>query len=146
MKKLYAVIDTNVLVSSLLSKNPDDPPVQVLRAVLNGQIIPLYHPDILSEYREVLNRKKFGFAPQLTKSVVDAIETFGTEIFPHPTEEQLIDMSDLIFYEVAMEKHDEGARLVTGNLKHYPVREFIVTPAEMLAILKENHTPKEDTQ
>lgn len=34
-----------------------------------------------------------------------------------------------------MEKRDYNAYLVTGNQKHYPVRDFIVTPAEMMDIL-----------
>lgn len=45
-------------------------------------------------------------------------------------------MDDLIFYEVTMEKRDEDAYLVTGNQKHYPIRDFIVTPAEMMEIIK----------
>ena len=44
-------------------------------------------------------------------------------------------MDDLIFYEVAMEKRDDNSYLVTGNQKHYPIKEFIVTPAEMVEIL-----------
>lgn len=44
-------------------------------------------------------------------------------------------MDDLVFYEVAMEKRDSGAYLVTGNQKHYPIKDFIVTPAEMMEIL-----------
>jgi hypothetical protein len=36
-----------------------------------------------------------------------------------------------------MEKREDNAYLVTGNMKHYPVRDFIVTPAEMVAILEE---------
>ena len=47
----------------------------------------------------------------------------------------LVDMDDLIFYEVAMEKRDDDAYLVTGNQKHYPIRDFIVTPAEMMEII-----------
>ena len=50
-------------------------------------------------------------------------------------------MDDLIFYEVAMEKR-EDAYLVTGNQKHYPVREFIVTPTEMMRILDAAVEPK----
>ena len=46
-------------------------------------------------------------------------------------------MDDLVFYEVAMEKRDDDAYLVTGNQKHYPVRDFIITPSEMLNILNE---------
>lgn len=54
---------------------------------------------------------------------------------PEPTGEILSDMDDLIFYEVAMRKRNDGAYLVTGNQKHYPVRDFIVTPTEMMKIL-----------
>jgi hypothetical protein len=32
----------------------------------------------------------------------------------------------------------DDAYLVTGNSKHYPIKDFIVTPAEMLEILKKN--------
>ncbi len=41
-----------------------------------------------------------------------------------------------------MEKRDDNAYLVTGNMKHYPVRDFIVTPAEMVAILEEQKAQK----
>lgn len=44
----------------------------------------------------------------------------------------------MIFYEVAMEKRDDDAYLVTGNQKHYPIRDFIVTPIEMIKLLGEN--------
>ncbi len=45
-------------------------------------------------------------------------------------------MDDLIFYEVAMETRDDDSYLVTGNQKHYPIKDFIVTPAEMIEIIK----------
>ena len=41
----YAVVDTNVIVSAVIAKNPDSPPRQVFRAMLSGDIIPLYHPE-----------------------------------------------------------------------------------------------------
>ena len=52
--KVYAVIDTNVIVSALISKNPESPPVRVLREALCGKIISLYHSDIIAEYTDVL--------------------------------------------------------------------------------------------
>ncbi|XCP83450.1 hypothetical protein ABXS75_10135 [Roseburia hominis] len=67
--------------------------------------------------------------------VLHAIKQFGIEVFPQPTGEILIDMDDLIFYEVAMEKRNENAYLITGNQKHYPIQDFIVTPTEMMQIL-----------
>lgn len=82
----YAVIDTNVLLSALLSKREDSATVKVLDAVFDGKIIPLYHQDM--------------------------------------------------FYEVAMEKREDNAYLVTGNQKHYPIRDFIITPAEMIKIIE----------
>ena len=116
----YAVIDTNVFISALLSKRADAATVRVLDAMFDGKIVPLYHEDILAEYDEVLHRSRFHF----------------NEEFPQPTGEILIDMDDLVFYEVAMEKRDDDAYLVTGNQKHYPIRDFIVTPAEMMEIIR----------
>ena len=95
-----------------------------------------HRPDILAEYEEVLCRKKFHLQVETVRTVVDAIRQFGIEVQPKPTGEILIDMDDLVFYEVAMEKRDDGAYLGTGNQKHYPVRNFIVPPAEMIEILK----------
>lgn len=130
--KCYAVVDTNVIVSALITKNPDSPPRQVLRAMMTGDIIPLYHQNIIAEYGEVLNRAKFHLKNTTVQTVLKAIQQFGIEVMPSPTGEVLIDMDDLVSYEVAMEKR----YLVTGNQKHYPARNFIVTPTEMLEILK----------
>lgn len=133
--KCCVVVDTNVIVSALLSKKDDAATVQVLRAMLGGGFTPLYHEDILDEYEEVLHRPKFHLSEDVIRTVISAIKQYGVEVFPQPTGEILIDMDDLVFYEVAMEKRDNGAYLVTGNQKHYPVRDFIVTPAEMMEIL-----------
>lgn len=131
----YAVIDTNVFISALLSKRTDSATVQVLEAVIDGRIIPLYHEDILMEYDEVLHRKKFHLKEETIQVVINAVKQFGVEVFPQPSGEILVDMDDLIFYEVVMEKREDDAYLVTGNQKHYPVRDFIVTPAEMMEII-----------
>ena len=132
------VVDTNVLVVALLSKRDDSATVRVIRAMISGEFIPLYHEDILAEYEDVLHRKKkYDLSESAIQTVLNAIRRFGIEVFPKPTGEIFIDEDDIIFYEVAMEKRDDNAYLVTGNMKHYPVRDFIVTPAEMIAILEE---------
>ena len=135
--QIYAVVDTNVIVSALITKNPQSPPNLVLREMLDGKIIPLYHADIIEEYREVLSRTKFHLKEETIQKVINSIISNGIEVNPTPTGEILIDMDDLIFYEVAMEKRDDDAYLVTGNQKHYPVKDFIVTPSEMLSILNQ---------
>jgi putative PIN family toxin of toxin-antitoxin system len=136
--KCFAVVDTNVFVAALLSKRDDSVTVRVIRAMISGEFIPLYHEDILAEYEDVLHRKKkYDLSESAIQTVLNAIRRFGIEVFPKPTGEIFIDEDDIIFYEVAMEKREDNAYLVTGNMKHYPVRDFIVTPAEMVAILEE---------
>lgn len=51
----YAVIDTNVIVSSFLKEGSI--PDQVVSLALNGPIVPLVNDEIIYEYTEVLTRK-----------------------------------------------------------------------------------------
>lgn len=136
--KYYAVVDTNVIVAALLTKNKDSATLQVVKAILDGTIIPLYHQDILAEYLDVLHRPKFSLQEDTIQFVLKAITQYGVEVFPQPSGEIFTDMDDLIFYEVALEKRKDNAYLVTGNQQHYPIKNFIVTPAEMLRIIREN--------
>ncbi len=136
--KYYAVIDTNVLVSTLLTKNENSPVVQVMRAVQSGKIIPLYSGEILKEYDEVLHRPKFHFANESVGKLVETILRYGITVEPSPTGEILPDMDDIIFYEVVMEKREDDAYLITGNMKHFPRRNYIVTPAQMMEILNQS--------
>ena len=133
--KYYAVIDTNVLVSSLLTARADSPTVKVMQAISDGALIPLYNEEIMKEYDEVLHRKKFPFTEKRIRPVLASIRAFGLAVNPSPTNAVLPDMDDLVFYEVVMEKRDD-AYLVTGNLRHFPPRHFIVTPAEMMALIE----------
>jgi len=133
----YAVIDTNVLVSALLSNHKDSATVQVISRLISGEIIPVYSNEIMFEYREVLRRKKFKFAPDMIDYLLSAISKYGILAEPVATGLILPDSKDLPFYEVVMEKRNEEAYLVTGNLKHFPKEEFIVTARQMLDILEE---------
>lgn len=134
--KYYAVIDTNVLVSSLLTKRADSPTVKVMKAISEGTLIPLYNEEIMAEYAEVLHRPKFPFTEKRIRPVLASLRAFGLAVDPGPTDEILPDMDDLVFYEVVMEKREDDAYLVTGNLRHFPTRNFIVTPAEMMALIE----------
>ena len=131
----YAVFDTNVLVSSLLTKYREAATARVVDAITTGRIIPLYNDEILEEYEDVLHRDKFPFKDSDVRSLIDSIKEVGVSAEPTPTGEILPDMDDLVFYEVVMEKRDDGAYLITGNMKHFPERDYIVTPTEMMAIL-----------
>ena len=136
--KYYAVFDTNVLVASLLTKHPDSPTALVVDAISEEKLIPLYNEEILEEYDDVLHRAKFPFSNDAIQNIMQMIRQFGLAISPSPTGEVLPDMDDLVFYEVVMEKRKaDDAYLITGNLKHFPTREYIVPPAEMMSILKQ---------
>lgn len=131
----YAVIDTNVLVSALLSSHDDAATVLVVGKLFSGEVIALYSDEILHEYGEVLRRAKFHFSEEAVSALLDTIKKYGERIQPTPTDEILPDMKDLPFYEVVFERRDDEAYLVTGNMKHFPVRPFIVTAKEFLDIL-----------
>ncbi len=132
--KYYVVLDTNVIVSALF--NLTSVPGMILQEALVGRIIPLLHKDILDEYRDVLHRPKFKFDQEDIEIVLAGLLKRGIFLNAAVVPEQLPDPDDAIFYEVAMEaKESTDAYLVTGNLKHFPVKPFVVTPKEMLDIL-----------
>ena len=132
MKRYYAVFDTNVLVSALLSRNTDSPTVALLDHILNRTIIPVYNDEILNEYNEVLHREKFGFDTESIEAVLAAIHS-GIAADRTPASWDFPDEEDIVFYEVAL-SFDE-AYLITGNIRHFPRVSMVVTPAEMLKII-----------
>lgn len=133
----YAVIDTNVLVSALLSSHDDAATVQVVGKLFSGEVIPLFSNEILKEYNEVLRRRKFKFSETIVATLVETIEKYGEMVEPAPSGEILPDMKDLPFYEVVLEKQEVDAYLVTGNMKHFPEKVFVVTAKEFLDILNQ---------
>ena len=144
--KYYAVIDTNVLVSALLSGHSDAATVLLIEKMISGELIPLYNAEIITEYTDVLSRKKFGFDKAVVEQLVSSVCGFGLMVEAAQTGVILPDMDDLPFYEVVMEKRKtEDAYLVTGNTKHFPAANFIVTPGEMLRIMEaEDQRPEEN--
>ena len=131
---IHAVIDTNVLVSAFITKRLDSATSIVWAAVLNGDIIPMYSEEIIDEYTDVLHRKKFNIPEQLIKDAINHIMENGVRGERVLSDDFFPDPKDVVFYEVAISKDD--AYLVTGNIKHFPKKPIVVTPAEMLEILK----------
>lgn len=131
----YAVIDTNVLVSAMLKYQ--SVPWQVINEVLLGDIIPFLSDEIIAEYREVLAREKFRFNQETVSILIDGIIERGIFMDALPVEEIIPDPKDVVFYEVAMEGQlrFDNSFLVTGNIKHFPMKTFVVTPKEMLDIM-----------
>ena len=133
--KIFAVIDTNVIASALISKHSDSATVLVLDSIFFGIITPIYNDGILNEYDSVLRRSKFNFSEERIKRTLETIKAKGIHSETLKSGEILPDPKDLVVYEVALSKEDSF--LVTGNIKHFPKKPFIVTPAEMLTIINE---------
>lgn len=131
---IYAVIDTNVLVSALLSRFSDAATVQIVAAISEKAICPLYNEEILAEYEEVLLKDKFHFPADSIRTILGKVVEAGLNTRRKHVAEYFPDPKDVVFYEVAMSKED--AYLVTGNKKHFPSRPIVVTPAEMLDIMQ----------
>lgn len=129
---MLVVLDANVLVSALLS--PFGAPARVLDLILVGDVQLAYSDQLLTEYREVLARPKFGFEPRYVTYLLDYLTASGRHVVPRPLAVSLPDADDLPFLEAAAET---GAVLITGNRRHFPAdacgRVEVVTPAEFLA-------------
>lgn len=132
--KYYAVIDTNVLVSAMLKWNSI--PGNVMDLAFDGPIVPILNEQILKEYREVLARPQFHFTEEIIRDVLDNIQNKGIHVDAETLDFDLPDPKDRIFYEVVMEKRKtEEAYLVTGTIRHFPTKPFVVTPREMIDII-----------
>ena len=131
----YAVIDTNVLVSAFL-KSTSVPHI-VVDYVFAGEIVPLYNEEILAEYKDVLNRPKFHFPKEAVELTVNKIREIGIHFDSIAVNENLPDPKDVVFYAVTMNaRNEKDAYLVTGNIKHFPKKPFVVTPRQMLDIVE----------
>ena len=135
-KRLFAVVDTNVVVSGMIAKNMDSPTVSVLDYLTEKAITPLYCDEILKEYSDVLCREKFHLPREKVEKFIEMVKSDGIASNRVPSKEILPDPKDVVFYEVALSKEDSF--LVTGNIRHFPQVDFVVTPAEMVEIIKHN--------
>ena len=133
----YAVIGTNALVSAMLKWA--SVPENVLELTFSGTIVPVFNEQIIKEYRDVLSRPKFHFIEEIISTVVDEIERLGLFVDAEELDIEMPDPKDRVFYEVVMkERKSDDAYLVTGNLKHFPEKPFVVTPRQMLEIIAQS--------
>lgn len=110
------VLDTNVLVSGLLS--PFGPPGRLVDSLLNRRLRLALDDRIEIEYREVLARPKLGIERGRREAFL-AILQFQDHVaalpWPHRAPP---DHDDVAFLEVALQT--TARTVVTGNLKHFP--------------------------
>lgn len=132
---LYAVIDTNVLVSAFLKENSI--PRFVINYMYAGKIIPIYNEEIISEYFAVLSRPKFCFPKEAVNIAVNAIQKIGLKMDGVNVLDPMPDPKDIVFYAVTLSaRKNLETYLITGNIKHFPMKTFVVTPRQILDLLE----------
>lgn len=126
------VIDTNVLVSALLSSNEDSATVRILAMVFASLVIPVLTDDIFREYGEVLRRRKFNFPEDSVSELLEEIKKRSILANPAVSDLEFPDDKDRPFLDALLSEDD--AILVTGNLKHFPQHEQIMTARSFIAM------------
>lgn len=111
------VLDTNILVSALLSRQGI--PAQVLLLALSEPDIQLcLSGNVFAEYEDVLRRPLFRRTPEEVDTVLGAIRKASLWVKPTVVVHGCSDPDDDIFLECAQAA--DAHYLVTGNLKHFP--------------------------
>lgn len=121
------VIDTNIIVSALLS--PNGAAYQVISDVLDGRYEVFVSEKIFQEYTDVLHREKFGFDEGIIDYLLDWFRNNAVWVEITKSDIRMPDEKDRVFFDVAKCCR---ARLLTGNIKHYPVDELVTALDELV--------------
>lgn len=133
--KYHIVLDTNVIVSAMITKNTDAPTVVLFRKLIaDDRIVLLVNDAILSEYREVLHRSKFGLDSYLVDTTVDMLESIATKVNGKPYRGRMPDPKDVMFVEVSLSV--AGSKIITGNRRHFPEIDNVMSPSEFLSLME----------
>jgi putative PIN family toxin of toxin-antitoxin system len=128
---INAVLDTNVLVSGLLSSYGN--PAQIINGFRDKQFNLIYNEEIIAEYRRVLFRERLGLPRIDVNCLLDEISRMGIPITATKSDIAMPDEDDRVFYDLA---NACNAYLVTGNTKHYPNEHHILTPAQFVEVIR----------
>ena len=132
---MLVVLDTNIIVSAFWSKNCS--PTKVVSMVLSEEITPCFDYRIITEYREVLSRPRFGFSEAEINSFISWVLAYGRSVLAPSLPDHFEDESDKKFYEVAKFCN---ATLITGNLKHFPKDPIVKSVAEFLEVISQPYS------
>lgn len=131
---IRVVLDTNIVVSASLKEKGRE--AAVLSLALTGNLSLNVSEAILTEYEEVLHRKKFRLNPGRVDRLLDLIRRKSTlvtpshvlSISPHEPDKRLLECAD----------QAQADYLVTGNKRHFPKRwkgTLVVNARELLELI-----------
>lgn len=133
---MKAVLDTNVLVSGLLTAHGTCS--RILDLLIDGVFTPCVDDRILDEYDSVLRRPDLALPVEGLSRLLDLLRGIAAPVSSMPLDARLPDPDDLPFLEVAA---SSGAVLVTGNERHHPHSArsgvTVLTPRAFLDLLRE---------
>lgn len=136
-----AVVDTNVVVSGLLTREPSSPTAVVLDRMLGGRFTYLLSADLLAEYHHVLLRPAIRRRHQLPAADVEALLTEvalnGTVRDPPPAPAGPDDGDRHLW---ALLQCDPAAVLVTGDdalLRGAAEPGRVLSPRQFLSFLRD---------
>lgn len=128
----FAVIDTNVIVASMLGNRPSATK-DIMSYVDNGNIIPVFDERVTDEYYEVLNR---FFTEDIVIQKLGTIINSGILVKDvEKTKEFFKDKKDIPFFEVKEAATELDPYLITGNTKDFP-EGTTRTPAFVVDVLQ----------
>ncbi|MGB8834197.1 MAG: putative toxin-antitoxin system toxin component, PIN family [Candidatus Sulfotelmatobacter sp.] len=113
---ILAVIDTNVLVSALISPSGNE--ALLLLAIKQRLLRPCFSRDVLSEYSQVLARPKFSFPRDQIEALIQLLRGNGDLVSPRTVSGVSPDPKDDKFIACAIAAHADF--IVTGNKKDFP--------------------------
>jgi putative PIN family toxin of toxin-antitoxin system len=141
MTARVAVVDTNVVVSGLLTSGIDTPTSRILDSMLSGALRFALSVELLAEYRSVLLRKKIRSRHGLDEAQIDTILTAVAEnaVIYEPADPPSYppDHGDLHLWALLAAR--PGAILVTGDqalVDNPPDWASVVTPRTFLSAVK----------
>jgi len=135
------ILDTNVVVSALIQKSF---PYQILNELyFEGKIELCISEALLTEYIEVLNRKKFSKFPDFkakTDIILAHIDENATLFYPKKKVNMIKDVDDNMLLELAWEAKADF--LITGNTNDFTISKFKKTKIVIPREYWENYKPE----
>lgn len=133
------IVDTNVVVAGVVSRDRDAPPAVLLAGMLRGDFPFLLSIDLLAEYRTVLLRPalvaRHGWGPEQVDRLLAALAFHGIVREPATVDPDTVpDPGDAHLF--ALLEVDPRAVLVTGDRRLLEARAYhgrVVSPAAAIA-------------
>ena len=132
---MKAVLDTNVVVSGLLSGT--GPCGRILDLVLEGIVSIAIDSRVFAEYEEVVSRPRLAIPAAEADKVLNFLNLIAEPVTALPLPSALPDADDQPFLEVAAAAQ---VALVIGNRRHFPADACqgvrVLSPTEFLDLLR----------